>query len=252
MESDSQTFEMTHQLTYYEESANRRPTLRTLLSLGILASEHQSTKLGVGEDFTAPRHLGWVVTSYSGEIAADFPTEGEELIIGCKALAYNKLLAEREFWIRNKNGADYARFRGQFVMFDIKQRKMVSIPHDVVAPYGMPKILRLPKINRPRRISETDQLMSQDYRVRFFDIDLNRHVNNAVYSDWMMDPLGADFMLHHRLKSFAIRYEHEVRYGQKVSSRLTVKKESNLTTLHDIVVDNKKAASAQFNWLAIN
>lgn len=248
MNSDRQSFEMPHQLTYYEESATGRPTLRTILSLGILASEYQSEALGVGKEFTVPRHLGWVVTSYSGRLGEKAPADGEHLVIGCKALAYNHLLAEREFWVRSEAGYDYARYRGLFVMLDLTKRQLVPIPHDAVAPFGMPQSLRLPKIERPHRIGTDDHLQSCKYQVRFFDIDLNRHVNNAVYSDWMLDPLGADFLLHHRLTSFAIRYEQEVRYGQTVNSRFVVRHQPTLTTLHQIDLGTDKAATAQFGW----
>lgn len=249
MTEDLQTFEMPHQLTYYEESANGRPTLRSLLALGILVSEHQSTAMGVGEEVTGPRHLGWVVTEYSGHISSCSPKNGEQVVLGCKAVAYNRLLAEREFWVRSQGGEEYARFRGLFVMFDIKARKMVSIPHDLVAPYQMPTQLRLPKIKRPARFQESTDTRTRQYRVRFFDIDLNRHVNNAVYSDWMMDPLGADFLMSHRLTDFAIRYEHEVRYGQEIESRFNSVSDS--TTLHQIRIGQTTAATAQFDWAAL-
>lgn len=246
MNKDPQTFEMPHQLTYYEESANGRPTLRALLSLGILVSEHQSSAAHVGEEVTGPRHLGWVVTEYSGHISDHTPQNGEQIVLGCKALAYNRLLGEREFWLRSQEGVEYARFRGLFVMFDIQKRKMVSIPEDLVAPFKMPKMLRLPKIKRPAHFQEEPTTSSRRYQVRFFDIDLNRHVNNAVYSDWMMDPLGADFLMHHRLTDFAIRYEHEVRYGQEITSRFN--RIDNSTTVHQIQVGATQAATAQFRW----
>lgn len=251
MGKDRQTFEMPHRITYYEESANQRPTLRTYLNLGILASENQSSTMCVGQETMLPRHLGWVVTSYSGKIAEQAPKNGEEVIIGCKALAYNRLLGEREFWIRSTNGSDYARFRGLFVMFDIQKRKMVSIPEDLVEPFDMPQMLRLPKIERPAKFDATKADPSNHhYQVRFFDIDLNQHVNNAVYADWMLDPLGDDFMMQHRLSKFAIRYEHEVRYGQQIDSRYI--QQSDSTTLHQIQVEGKAAATAQFDWQSIN
>lgn len=247
MKKDRQTFEMPHRITYYEESANQRPTLRTYLNLGILVSGNQSSSMDVGQEAMLPRHLGWVVTSYSGTIAKQAPKNGEEVILGCKALAYNRLLGEREFWIRSTNGKDYARFRGLFVMFDIKERKMVAIPDDLIAPFGMPQMLRLPKIERPARFEQSNATPhNHDYQVRFFDIDLNRHVNNAVYADWMLDPLGDDFMMSHQLSKFAIRYEHEVRYGQEVSSQF--KQVDSTTTLHQIKVGDQIAANAQFSW----
>ena len=35
------------------------------------------------------------------------------------------------------------------------------------------------------------------YRVRFYDIDSNQHVNNAMYFNWIIDVLGYDFLTTH-------------------------------------------------------
>ncbi|MFX3945851.1 acyl-[acyl-carrier-protein] thioesterase, partial [Streptococcus suis] len=35
----------------------------------------------------------------------------------------------------------------------------------------------------------------QDFPVRYFDLDINGHVNNGKYLEWMYEELGYDFLL---------------------------------------------------------
>lgn len=38
-----------------------------------------------------------------------------------------------------------------------------------------------------------EQSIDRDYYVRYFDIDMNGHVNNSKYLDWIYDVLGCAF-----------------------------------------------------------
>ena len=245
--SDKQTFEIEHELTYYEGSQTGRFNLRTVLDLGILASERQETSLGILDPDGPNKQVGWVVTNYDGHLTDLMPHDGERIIVGTRTTAYNKLLAEREFWLRTRSGRDFARFRGLFVLMDLGSRKMIPIPDEMIKPFDMPYENRLPRLQRPAKFVKDPKGLASDYRVRFFDIDMNRHVNNAVYCDWMLDPLGAEFLKAHRLTNFAIRYQREVRYGQTVSSLVTEPGDDN-STLHQISAAGHAAANAQFWW----
>jgi acyl-ACP thioesterase len=50
--------------------------------------------------------------------------------------------------------------------------------------------------------------------VCFTDLDLNGHMNNSRYLDWLMDLLPSDFHRDHPVKDFTLCYMNEAREGQ--------------------------------------
>ncbi len=69
------------------------------------------------------------------------------------------------------------------------------------------------------RIPEDDSfaLFSSDPIIRYQDSDLNKHVNNTVYSDWCLDSLPAAFRDKKQPKSIEIHYLKETYADDRVS-----------------------------------
>jgi len=54
------------------------------------------------------------------------------------------------------------------------------------------------------------------FRVRFDDIDLNKHINNAVYILWATEAVEADFRLAHNPAKISINFRKEGYMGEKI------------------------------------
>lgn len=243
-------FKMQHAIPYYECDASGHLTVAMLFRLLILASEQHSDALKVGPAAVKAYGGGWVIINYAGELAA-LPREGTTITIGTKIAAYNRFFVVRDFWVRAATGEELVRLQGLFAFMDLTKRKMVTIPSALIAPYQLTESRRLPKVPRPLTLEQPDPAwQGQAYRVRFFDIDLNNHVNNAVYFDWLLDPLGSEFLLHHRLVHVKMKYDHEVRAGEQVTSRfVTTPASDRVVTHHQICNSAGLAAEAEFEWV---
>ena len=55
---------------------------------------------------------------------------------------------------------------------------------------------------------------------QYSDLDVNGHVNNTRYADWLCDALGTETLEKHPLERFVIHYDSEIRPGQPVELRL--------------------------------
>ncbi len=53
-------------------------------------------------------------------------------------------------------------------------------------------------------------------RVTYSDLDYNGHVNNARYVEWIMDLFPLEVFYQSHVAEFDIKYEQEIRYGQRV------------------------------------
>jgi acyl-ACP thioesterase len=50
--------------------------------------------------------------------------------------------------------------------------------------------------------------------VRFTDLDVNGHMNNCRYLDWIDDLLPSGFHKHHQIREFSLCYLSEIREGE--------------------------------------
>ena len=246
---DAQTFEMPHLLTYYECDETGHPSMSMLLSMISMVSDEHSMSLGLGIDEVQTTGGTWVVSGYEGQLNNDQPHFGETIILGTRAVAYNRFFAVREFWVMDKeHQVEYARFKSIFVFMNLKTRRMESIPPALIEPFKSPLVKRIPRLKRPHKLVETVAVVEQEYRVRYFDLDANHHVNNARYFDWLLDPLGREFLQGHQLRSFSLQYLQEVRDGETIKSRVNQPSADEATSYHQIARGDQVAARAEIKW----
>ena len=79
------------------------------------------------------------------------------------------------------------------------------------------------------------------------DIDVNNHVNNAVYPVWASESLNRDFRLTHLPQEIEICFKKEALYGEKVEVRTKINESESF---HLILDKNSGAelAECRFKW----
>lgn len=246
----SNVFKMEHRVNYYECDPSGHISLSTLIALLILASEKQNAELGVDEHTTLKMGGGWVIIDYEAHFDQECPRENDVVQLQTQVLAYNKFFVVRQFVIVDATGNPIGKVKGLFVYMDLKKRKMVKIPEAIMAPYVAEATSRLPKVARPDKVETDSDWQSRQYRVRYFDIDYNGHVNNAKYFDWMLDTVDHDFLKNHRITDLRMNYEHEVRPQTIVTSQsvVTHDQKHQIVTHHKIMVGDEECASATMTW----
>lgn len=249
LKQSADTYEMDHYLTYYECDETGHPTMSMIMSMFSMVSDAHETFLGLNRQTVVSTGGAWVITGYAGHLDQEQPHFGTHVVLGTRALAYNRFFALREFWLRSPAGKVFAKAQCQFVFMDLTTRKIESIPPQLIKPFHSPEVKRLPRIRRPHKLVVATPSQQTDYQVRFFDIDVNHHVNNARYFDWLLAPLGDEFLKTHHVHSFAIQYSHEVRPEEVVTSIYTQQRASGrLTSQHRIMVGATECTTADFEW----
>lgn len=242
-------FSQEHQIVYYETDQTGKLSIPMIFNLAILASANQSKLLGQGEEQVHANKNGWVVLQYDLHITKR-PQNGDVIVIKTQAQEYNPYFAVRNFWLETSTGEELVKIKSIFAMIDMEQRKMIRIPQDIMDAYQATKVKHIDKIPAPQTIDATLPTVKQAYHVRYLDIDSNQHVNNAQYFDWLIDPLGAEFLQSHELVNLNIKYATEVRYGQEVESHFQVF-DNQMTTVHQIKVGESINTEASLKWRKI-
>ena len=133
-----------------------------------------------------------------------------------------------------------------FVLMDRESRKVHPVVSEIVAPYQSEfskKLVRGPKY------TELEEAISKDYHVRFYDLDMNGHVNNSKYLDWIFEVMGADFLTNHIPKKINLKYVKEVRPGGMITSSYEL---NELESNHQVSSDGDINAQAKITWQEIN
>ncbi|MGX7197033.1 acyl-ACP thioesterase domain-containing protein [Enterococcus olivae] len=232
-----------HEVAYYECDVNGTMTLSSMVAVAIRVSEEQSEQLGRGTEFVHQFGLTWIITNYQLFIER-LPKVGEKIQIMTQAKEYNKYFCYRTFWILTEKGEELVRIETIFVLMNMETRKMSSVPEEITTPYESEKTKKIKRFPKIEKIENGQQL---PFRVRFYDIDGNQHVNNAVYFNWVLDVLGYDFLTHHVPKYMHIRFDKEVEYGNEIESHFEVISET-FKTRHEIKIGDQTYCEANIEW----
>ena len=100
------------------------------------------------------------------------------------------------------------------------------------------------------KIRETERTdVETKFRVRFDDIDLNRHVNNAVYVLWACEAVDPEFRLTHNPKHIEMSFKKEGRIGEKIK---VITECDGLNSICSIQTygggDDRELARAKIEW----
>lgn len=239
-------FRETHTIPFYECDAKRRLTIPTLIKLAVSCSTVQSEQLGVSEEDVEKLGLGWIITHYEITISR-LPEQGETVTVQTEAESYNKFFCYRNFWIFDESGAECVFIESVFALMDFETRKIASVRDEVLAPFESEKIK---KIKRPTPLLPFEKATeSKDYRVRFYDLDANQHVNNAVYFSWLFDVLDRSFLEEHVPEKIVLNFNKEVRYGEMVVSEYELVEEVEfLATKHQVHSQDQLSCEATIYW----
>ena len=173
-------------------------------------STFQSEELGVGTEYLKARNRAWVLLAYKIQILGELRL-GEEIELGTCPTDFGKVMATRQFFIKDKNGAFIVKAESIWSLIDISQRIPIRIMEEDVSKYEKDVAFDSIGISRKIRFSGQKEKIGE-FSVRGFDIDTNGHMNNANYLRMIYDyiPKDADY------NQLEIVYNKEALEGEKI------------------------------------
>ena len=236
------TYQMNMKIPFDMSDMNGHIKLPSLILLSLQVSGSQSAQLGVSDkEILEKYNLVWIITEYDIDVIR-LPRFAEEITIETEALSYNRLFCYRRFTIYDESGQAIIQMLASFALMDRDSRKVHSVDPEMVAPYQSEfskKIIRGPKY------TDLDNPTSKDYHVRFYDLDMNGHVNNSKYLDWIFEVMGADFLMDHIPQKINLKYVKEVRPGGMISSSYEL---DGLQSCHQVTSQGVVNAQALIQW----
>jgi len=179
------------------------------------AAGQHAEKLGFSIERLWNEGLAWVLARMYVEVY-DFPKIGQKVYLTTWPIGVEKLLFRRDFELRGENGKIIAKAISQWVVINLKTRKLERLTYPGLSPEEPEYTLNEPKWKISPQ-SDNPELLRLN--VRLSDIDINNHVNNVHYIEWVTESSPYALDQNKRLASVEILFKAEAKYKDTVLVR---------------------------------
>lgn len=197
----------------YESTPDARMSPVVPLEFFQEAAQRQLEDMDLGLDFLRKNHLAWILVKYEVDYH-HYPKAEENVIVETEPLGLNRFEACRRFEVLSEDGERLISGKSIWMLAntetgrplrinEVEELRSLIDPEDEVF-----------RIGRLQKIETFDN--EAVYRVRYFDIDINHHVNNVKYLNWAIESLPLDVVRQYEIKKLRIIYKAQAFYGENV------------------------------------
>lgn len=237
-------FEDTYITSFAETGIHNVLTNKSILSiLENIAGRHSAYVHFTFTDI-AKYNLTWVLLNWKLKILKRIGPE-ENIKVQTWGRYVTRIFVIRDFKIFDEEGNLCVIATSKWCLLDTQKGKIAKMPENLLEIYGgahdesVFDINDIPKLIEP----SYSHILSDTYKIRRFDLDLNKHVHNLNYLNIAYELLPEDIYDGEELNNVEILYKRELKYGDIVKSYLykndsiytIVLKSQNDSVLHAII-----------------
>ena len=224
-------------------AVDRYGRLKASQLLGLLqevAGKH-SVLLGTSQEQLADKNLFWAIIRHRVQITR-LPGSGEKIRVETWPMPTTRTAYPRSTIAYDENGQECFRAISLWVLMDVETRSMVLPGKSGVEVNGVLRgcELQAPSSMIPKELAHCDQR-----QVRYTDLDLNGHMNNCRYLDWVADLLPSSFYETHEIREFSLCYMSEVRENECVQLHWELNDGPNLSVESVRQEENQTAGNSR-------
>jgi len=241
-------WETTTKVRAFDVDANGRLKVNTILDYFQDAASNDADRLNFGYNDFVPKGLYWVLSWAKVEIL-DYPKFMDEVKIQTWGKKQFKLYSMRDYLILNSDNEVICKGTSAWLLLDLKTLR----PKILTELYPELKMLDLKDAlnDLPQKITPTSLTeIVYSSQIRYSDIDLNQHANNAKYIELMLDCFDIEFHKIHTIKSLTVSFNSESKFGDQIQFN----KGTESKTHHTYYIDaknmntNKMVFQALVDW----
>jgi medium-chain acyl-[acyl-carrier-protein] hydrolase len=146
------------------------------------------------------------------------PKHSEKCTIETWPADMDKYYTRRDFRIYNEDNILLAEATSNWLVMDIEERKLMAIPAYIREARLITNRNNIQGIEGKLKYDETKTQYKLPIAVSWFDLDINDHVNNTKFYQWVLDCLPGEYLQNHLLKTIDITFRHEAKYGDTLES----------------------------------
>ena len=205
-----------HTIPCYDTDAAWRLKPTSFMNMAQEAAGRHAVYLGFGYDDLIKTNTAWILSRVHVEFI-DTPKWREEITLNTWHKGLNRLFFLRDFIMTDKEDNPKVKATTSWLVLNLDTRRLVRDP--ALLENGAvcsENVLENPadKVVMPKDI-EPDLVM--EHAVSYSDLDMNCHVNNAMYMQWAMDAVNYEISSTRPVREFTINFNHEVKPQETVS-----------------------------------
>ncbi|MBN2238040.1 MAG: hypothetical protein JW729_10795, partial [Bacteroidales bacterium] len=241
-------FDKEFELRYFEMNNSGQATPTTILTLLEETAADHCYSINHSLYQLVEQNVGWVLLS--GKMQMDrYPNYKEKIVIRTWLSEYSSIKGVRENLIYDEQKNIIGRAKGLWVFFDIERRRPIRIFEDIKEKWSSfaEQCIIQNLSEKIESIAVADY--TKKFKVNRYDTDMNKHVNNIRYLQWVMESIPEEIIDHYYLHSIDGRFISEAQYNDTIVSLTKVMDEEN-SFVHTIKVKgtDKVCAKAITKW----
>ncbi|MBW2061443.1 MAG: hypothetical protein JRI95_07755 [Deltaproteobacteria bacterium] len=236
----------------YEVNSKGSLSIISLCHLMQEAAEKHAITMGLALEDLRSDNLTWVLSRFALKIDA-YPGWKDQIQVYTWPSGIQRLFALRDFLVTDQDNRPLAASVSAWLIINAETRRPVRmqpfidklniVEQDHVLRH---KLDKLPELKRHGH--------GQRFRVRYRDLDLNQHVNNVSYIEWVVESVPSDIQNTSTLSELEINFQAEAFFGDHVVARCHPQSTDRSTFLHNIIRegDNQEVVRAKTAWRKVN
>ena len=188
----------------------------SFMDLAQEAANQHANILGFGYDDLIASRTAWVLSRMHVEFT-DTPKWREEMTLTTWHKGLNRLFFLRDFLMTDKEGNPRVKATTSWLVINLDTRRLVRDPQLLEdGTICSENVLETPadKVVMPK---DAEVNLVMEHAVAYSDLDMNGHVNNAMYMQWAMNAVNYEISSEKPVKEFTINFNHEIKPQETVS-----------------------------------
>jgi acyl-ACP thioesterase len=168
--------------------------------------------------FLIDNRLAWVLTRLRAEMSR-WPRGGDTITVETWPHAASRLMIERRFRVWGEDGAQLGEATTMWIVMHLDRRRPVRLP-----PFILDALGPILSDESPASLEKIPPVETADrqraFEVRYADLDMVHHVNNAAYVQWATETTPQELWQSHLPAVLDVHYQAECRFGDTVESEV--------------------------------
>ena len=248
VELEPNVWKETYPIRTYEVDCRNRLSIPSLFNFMQDAASKHAQALGVSVQRLLAENYTWLLSRIKIKISSH-PGINDRIQIATWPSGTQQLFALRDFELRNKNDRIIAAAISAWLVVDVQRRRPVRI---------LPFVDRLKPLEGhhilPDILDKLPELENRSYEknfvVRYGDLDVNQHVNNVSFIEWVVEGVPSSLLNTSALVQLEINFLAEAFYGDCILAACRPADPDNLVYHHSLLrqQDGRELARARSVW----
>ena len=204
------------QIPCYNTDMSRRLKPASFMDLAQEAATLHANILGFGYDDLIVSGNAWII-SRMRVVFVDTPKWREDVTLATWHKGLNRLFFLRDFLMTDNDGNVKVKATTSWLVLNLDTRRLVR-DHKLLdeGKTCTENVIETPadKVVMPK---DAEVKLVMEHEAAYSDLDMNGHVNNAMYMQWAMNAVNYEISSERPVKEFTINFNHEIKPQEIVS-----------------------------------